>query len=403
MTVFLFLKLFLFGIVYSVNSQVSANWRGPERTGIYRETGLLQKWPEGGPQQLWAYEALGDGFTSPVIENGKIYITGMEGRTGYLYVLSMAGKPERKFPYGPEYYQSYPGSRSTPAIAGNLAYIMSGHGVLTCMEIENGSVIWQRDLFGDFDGSNIRWGFTENLLVDGDRIYCTPGGVINSLVALNRHSGDLIWTSPGAGGLSAYCSPQLIEHNGTRQLVTMMQNDIVGIDAGTGRKMWAYPHANMRNIHPNTPVYHDGSIYAFSGYGKGGVKLKLNSTGDSVTMEWINSDLDNQIGGVVLVDGFIYGSGDRNRFWFQVDWETGRTVSRTRELDKGTVIYADGRLYCYTERGELALIEPAGDGLVLRGETRITMGSDQHWAHLVIDEGVLYVRRGNALMAFKVN
>ncbi len=397
-----FLNLILLIGTSILSAQVHQNWRGPERMGIYHETGLLQQWPAGGPQMIWAYEALGEGFTSPVIENGKIYITGMEERTGYLYVLSMDGKPERKFPYGMEFYRAYPGSRSTPVIAGNMAYIVSGHGVLICMNVENGSVAWQRDLFNDFDGRNLRWGFTENLLVDGDRIYCTPGGRKNNLVALNRHTGEVIWSSPGAGGLSAYCSPLLIDHYGRRQIVTMMQSDVVGIDAGTGRQMWSHPHANNRNIHPNTPIYHEGSIYAFSGYGKGGVKLKINSVGDGVTEEWFNSDMDNQIGGAVLVDGFLYGSGDRNRFWFKVDWETGETVSRTRDIDKGTVIFADGRLYCYTERGELALLEPARDGLAVRGQTNITLGANQHWAHLVIDNGILYVRRGNALIAFGI-
>ena len=382
--------------------QVAENWRGPGRQGIYAEKGLLQEWPAGGPEMLWTYEQLGDGFTSPVIHEGKIFITGMEERTGYLYVLSTEGILERKFPYGQEYYQSYPGSRSTPSLVGNRAYLVSGHGVLVCMDHSNGSIVWQRDLFGDFDGSNIRWGFTENLLVDGDRIYCTPGGRKYNIVALNRHNGEIIWASEGAGDLSSYCSPLLVDHYGRKLLITMMQRHIVAADAGTGRFMWSHPHANFRNIHPNTPIYHEGSVYAFSGYGKGGVKLRISSVGDAVTEEWFNGDLDNQIGGTVLVDGYIYGAGDRNRFWFCVDWQTGETVYRSRDIDKGTVIWADGRLYCYTERGELALLEPTPEGFIVRGQTMITLGSAQHWAHLVIRNGVLYVRHGNALMAYNI-
>ena len=350
----------------------------------------------------WAYEQLGEGFTSPVILNGKIFITGMEDRTGYLYVLSMDGTLERKFPYGGEYYQSYPGSRSTPAIAGNLAYVVTGHGMLACMDHTSGKIVWQIDLFNDFDGSNIRWGFTENLLVSGDTLFCTPGGSKYNIVALNRHNGEVIWTSQGSGRLSSYCSPLLINHNGRRILVTMMNSHITGVDAVNGEVLWLHPHANFRNIHPNTPVYHEGYIYAFSGYGMGGVKLRLNRAGDEVTEVWFNGDLDNQLGGTVLVDGYIYGSGDRNRFWFCVDWETGETLYRSRDIDKGTVIWADGRLYCYTERGELALVEPGPDGFTIRGQTDITLGSAQHWAHLVINEGILYVRRGNALMAFNI-
>jgi outer membrane protein assembly factor BamB len=395
-------SLVLLLAISGIAAQTSQNWRGPERMGIYHETGLLQEWPEGGPELLWAYEGLGSGFTSPVIAGGKIYITGMEAETGYLYVKSLSGGTEKKFPYGREFFQDYPGTRSTPAIADNMAYLVTGHGVLVCMELGNGEIQWSRNLFDDFDGSNLRWGLTENLVVDGDRIYCTPGGKKYNLVALNRHNGDIIWRSEGAGGLSAYGSPLLTTHNGRKILVTMMEKDIVGTDALTGKFLWSHPYASRLGIHPNNPVYHGGSIYAFSGYGMGGVKLSLNAGGDAVTEEWFNDDLDNQMGGVVLVDGHIYGSGHRNRFWFCVNWETGETVYSSRIMASGTVIYADGRLYCYTERGELALLEPAAGEFIIRGQTDVTLGSDQHWAHPVIDNGVLYVRHGNALMAYKI-
>lgn len=397
------LKIVLLLSPTCLNAQVVQNWRGPERMGIYHEKGLLQEWPAAGPEMVWAYEQLGEGFTSPVIRGGMIFITGMEERRGYLYVLSMNGALERKFPYGEEYYRSYPGSRSTPAIVGNHAYIVTGHGMLACMDHTSGNTVWQIDLFNDLDGSNIRWGFTENLLISGDTLFCTPGGNKYNVVALNRHNGEVIWASPGTGGLSSYCSPLLINHNGRRILVTMMQRNIVGVDATTGETLWTHPHANFRNIHPNTPIYHEGSIYAFSGYGMGGVKLRLNMAGDGVTELWFNDDLDNQLGGTVLVDGYIYGSGDRNRFWFCVDWETGETVYRSRDIDKGTVIWADGRLYCYTERGELAIMEPTPEGFIIRGQTSIKLGSAQHWAHLVIDNGILYVRHGNALMAYNIS
>jgi outer membrane protein assembly factor BamB len=396
------ISLLLAFLSLSLSAQVADNWRGQGRTGIYNEKGLKQEWPAGGPQMVWAYEKLGEGFTSPVFASGRIYITGMEEETGYLYVFSEHGKLLNRFPYGQEFHQAYPGSRSTPAIAGNYAYILSGHGRLVCMDTGNGGIVWEKDLFVDFDGSNLRWGLTENIVVDGDRVFCTPGGGKYNVVALDRHNGDIIWASEGSGRLSAYCSPLLVSHNGRKLLVTMMQNDIVGIDASSGRVLWTHPHANMRNIHPNTPVYYRGSIFAVSGYGMGGVKLQLSESGDAVAEKWFNSDMDNQIGGVVKVDGHIYGSGDRNRRWFSIDWETGETLYYSREIDKGTVIWADGRLYCYTERGELALVEPSPEGFRIRGQADITLGSAQHWAHPVIHNGTLYIRRGNALMAFNV-
>jgi outer membrane protein assembly factor BamB len=400
----LILKAFIILIAFtSAQAQVANNWRGPSRDGVYHEKNLLPEWPAGGPSMVWAFDKLGAGFTSPVIANGKIYITGMEGQTGYVYILSAGGRLENKYPYGPEIYQSYPGGRSSVLLADNHLYLVSGNGLLVCMDISNGSISWKKDLFNDLDGKNLRWGYTENLIINGDMIYCTPGGKKNNIVALNRKTGEVIWTSEGAGGTSAYCSPQLVNHNGRNLLITHMEKHIVGVDAGTGRLLWSHSHTNQHNIHPNTPIYHQGSIFAFSGYGKGGTKLKLNSVGTAVTEEWFSSDLDNQLGGAVLVDGFIYGSGDRNRFWFCVDWETGKTMYSSRDLAKGTVIYADGRLYIYTERGELALVEPTPAGFNIKGQTEIKLGSDQHWAHLVIDNGILYVRHGNALMAYKIN
>ena len=398
----LLLTTFLIACTAGLTAQSVQNWRGPERQGIYNETGLLQEWPAGGPAMVWAYERLGAGFSSPVVADGHIYITGIEDGTGYVYKLSMDGALVNRFSYGPEFHgEGYPGSRNTPAVVDENIYIVSSNGVLVCMDANSGNTIWSRYLFNDFGGRNIRWGLTENLLIDGDRIFCSPGGRKHNIVALDRHNGDIIWSSEGTGDVSAYCSPLLVNHYGRKLLITHMQNHIVALSAATGRVLWTYSHQNRWDVHPNTPIYHQGSIFAFSGYGKGGVKLRLNSVGDAFSVEWTNN-LDNQMGGAVLVDGYIYGSGQNNRFWEKVDWETGETIYRSSDIAKGTVIWADGRLYCYSDRGELALIEPSPDGFIIRGQTNIALGSGQHWAHLVIDNGLLYLRRGNALMAYRI-
>ena len=396
--------VFVFSLFASgASAQVYNDWRGPERDGHYPATNLLKQWPDDGPPMLWAYEGLGRGFTSIVPANGKIYVTGMEGDMGYVYVLSLQGELLDKFPYARELADRYPGTRSTPTIIENLMYVATGVGKLVCMDLDDGNIVWKRDLFSDFDGSNIRWGLTENLIIDGDVLYCSPGGRDQNIVALNRHNGKRIWQSRAAGGLSAYCSPLLLEHGGMKILTTMMQYHIVGLDAANGTLLWSFPYENRHNIYPNTPIYHDGSVFYFSGYGKGGVMLKLSENGRSVSEAWNNSTFDPQIGGAVLVNGYIYGSGDRNRRWFCVDWETGEITHDSRELGKGTVIAADGMLYAYTERGELALIKPLPGSFEVVSTTEITLGSEQHWAHLVIDDGILYVRHGNALMAFNLN
>ncbi len=383
-------------------SQIFNDWRGPDRDGYYPETNLLKEWPENGPEMKWAYEELGKGFTSPVIKNGKIYITGMEGDMGYVYIMTMDGELFEKYPYGKEDSGRYPGTRSTPTIIDNLMYVATGEGELICLDLNDGNIKWKRDLFSDFDSRNIRWGFTESLIIDGDMLYCSPGGSIYNIVALNRHTGRLIWSSEGKGGLSAYCSPLLFEHNGRKVLATHMQRNVVALDARTGKLLWSHPHANNRNIHPNTPIYKNGYLYCVSGYGHGGEMLKLSETGESFTKVWENSTLDPKMGSVIIKDGYIYGSGDRNRRWFVLDWKTGEITYESRDIDVGNVIFADGLLYTYTERGELALLEPLDGKFRIISQTNITLGSDQHWAHLVINDGILYVRRGNALMAFDI-
>jgi outer membrane protein assembly factor BamB len=397
------LTLFLLlSIVFSTTAQIHNNWRGPDRDGHYPDQNLLKSWPEQGPDMLWAYEDLGKGFSSAVPVGDKIYVTGLEGETGFLYVLSDKGELIRKLSYGRDFSESYPGSRSTPVIIDNLMYIATGEGELVCMDINTGQRVWVKGLFTDFDGKNITWGVTENLIIDGDILYVSPGGSTFNVVAINRNNGDVIWSSPGKGTLSSYGSPLLFTHGGRKILVSLMDSYVLGLDASSGDLLWSHPFENRHNIHPNTPIYHNGELYVYTGYGKGGYMLKLSDDGNSITQKWENTLLDPKTGGAVLVDGYIYGSGDRNRRWFGVDWNTGEVVSESRDLDKGTVIAADGMIYAYTERGELALMEPNSGNLSVVSQTQIELGSDQHWAYLVINKGILYVRHGNALMAYDI-
>lgn len=398
----LILLVFVWLSAGTVSAQLFNTWRGPARDGHYPDKGLLKQWPESGPKLLWVYENLGIGYSSPVIANGKVYITGMEDETGFVYILSEKGVLEKKYPYGKEDKGQFPGTRSTPTIIGNLMYLAAAQGELVCMDLNNGQKIWSKGLFSDFDGANITWGFTENMIIDGDIIYVSPGGKKNNIVAINRKNGNLVWSNSDKESLSAYGSPLIINHRGKKILVTMMAKDVVALDAANGKLLWSFPYANRYSVHPNTPVYKNGELYFFSGYGLGGYKFKISDDGNSYTQIWENKQLDNQLGGVVLIDGHIYGSGDRNRRWFAVNWETGAVTHESKEIDKGTVIAADGMLYAYTERGELALLKPSAGKFELVSKTTITHGNNQHWAHLVISNGVLYVRHGNALMAYSI-
>ena len=397
--------LILFFAVFMISSaiaQEASRWRGPTADGKYPDTGVMKQWPADGPEMLWSFEDLGQGHSTPVVYNGKIYVSGAVEPTGFIYVFDMNGKLLKKYEYGKEYFESYPGTRSSPTLVGDLLYIYSGYGVLNCFKAESGELVWKKDLFNDFGGQQIRWGVTETAVVDGDLIYATPGGSENFLVALDRKTGDLMWSSKGVGEKTAYCTPLIIELPARKLIVTHSESHILGIDAKDGKVLWSFDQPNQYSVHPNTPIYNDGGIFYFSGYGKGGGMLELSADGSSVSQKWFSERFDSRMGGAVLHDGHIYTSGDRNKYWYAIDWETGEEKYAENALAVGVVIFADGMLYCYGQRGELVLAEATPAGFEKKGQIKIELGSDQHWAHPMIQDGVLYLRHGNAMMAYKI-
>ena len=389
-------------LLFNIQAQEPTRWRGPSGDGIYPETGLLKQWPTNGPEILWSYENLGQGHSSAAVSSGFVYTSGMIEGKGYLFKFELDGTLVYKKSYGPEYTESWYGTRGTPVIVGEKIYLESGHGKLVCFNNSDGKILWSKNLFKDFDGKNIQWGVNETPVIDGDIIYVTPGGRKYNVVALDRHTGKLIWTSPGKRELSAYCTPVLFEHNGRKILATHTASHLIGLDATTGKMLWSQSQPNEWSVHPNTPLYHNGELYYFSGYGQGGGMLKLSADGNSVSQKWRNRTIDSRMGGAILLDGYIYASGDNNREWRCLEWETGKEMYASATIAKGTLIYADGMLYCYSERGELALVKADPSGFQIVSKTRVLLGSEQHWAHPMIHDGILYVRHGNAMIAYNV-
>lgn len=383
-------------------AQEATHWRGPSADGIYPETGLLKQWPAGEPEILWSFDELGQGHSSPVASGNHIYITGMIDNAGYLFKFTKSGELVYKKEYGPEFTASYYGPRGSPVIVGDKIYLVSAYGTLYCIFERLGSPIWTVDMVSKYGGSVITWGYNETPVIDEDVVYCTPGGKKNSVIALNRHDGSLIWSCEGEKELSAYCTPLLFTHNGRKILTTHTSSHLLGIDAKTGELLWTQSQPNKYSVHANTPLYSDGGLFYFSGYGQGSGKLQLNQDGTQVTKAWENNSMDSRMGGAVVVNGYIYGSGDFKREWKCIDWKTGKNTWESSELAKGAVIYADGMLYCYTEKGELAILKANPEKFEMKGNTKVTMGSEQHWAHPMISDGVLYVRHGKALIAYNI-
>jgi outer membrane protein assembly factor BamB len=393
--------LFIFFCI-ALTAQDVAQWRGPNRNGIYNETGLMNKWPDGGPKMIWHYDDLGEGFTSAAVTNTGIYTTGMVDGKGYVYALDLKGNLLWKKEYGPEWTESHLGVRSTPLVIKDKLYFMSAFGKLFCMSTSNGNVIWTIDTFKEYGGRNITWGVTENLLYDIGVLFCTPGGSHASVIAVNRTNGKLIWKSEGKGEKTAYCSPLLINLPARKLLVTMMETSIQGYDASSGKMLWSFKHSTDPFVSPNIPVYNDGYLYCTSGYGLGGVMLKLAPDGSSVKEVWKNSSLDPKIGGVVVLNGRIYGGGDRNRMLFCLDWKTGKQIYAIDQLAPANIIADNGLLYIYSEMGKVALVEPKTDGFNIISSFNVPLGSGTHWAHLVINNKKLYVRHGNSLMVYDI-
>lgn len=385
-----------------VSADVLSQWRGPTRTGIYPEKNLLKEWPIDGPRLLWQVDGLGQGFTSAAVTPNRIFITGMIEKTGYLFCFNSAGELIYKKAYGIEWSRNYKGTRSTPVIVDDLIYLLSGQGTLYCLRANNGETVWSVDILKRFDAPNLEWGIAEQLLVNDEIIYCTPGGKKASVAALNRFTGKTIWTTPAQNETSAYCSPILFTFGPTNMIVIMLQKSIVGINADTGQLLWKHTHIAPWDIHANMPIYSNGFVYFQSGEGGSGQLLQLAPDGRSVTVVWESFSMDTVFGHQVLVDGFIYGAGFPRNGFQALDWKTGKSLFDESAFSRANVIYADGLLYAYTEKGVVGLIKPNPIKFDLLSSFKITEGSGPGWAHLVINNGRLFVRHGETMMVFDI-
>jgi outer membrane protein assembly factor BamB len=397
------LSIIFFGIsVSSILSQVDSQWRGENRDGKYHDEKLLKAWPPEGPPLLTTIEGLGIGYSSPAVTDDRIYITGMEEGTGYLFAFELSGKLLWKKAYGVEWEDDFPGARAIPTVAGDKIYFSSSIGKVFCYK-DDGSLLWSVNQQNAYGMPLLEFGVVESHIVDGDYIFCTPGSKDVSMVVLNRHTGKEIKRIIGNGQPSTYSSPLIVKHNGIRILVTRLQKSVIGVDLESLEIIFEHFHSSPYDVNPVIPLYHNGYIYVVSGDTRGGQLFKLSEDATKTTQVWSDSTLDCQVGGVQLVDGHLYGSGHMNRNWHCIEFMTGKWKYSSRKLGRqGCIIFSDGMLYIYSEKGDVALVKPNSEKFDIVSTFKLKAGSGEHWAHPVIKDGKFYVRHGDIMNIYDI-
>jgi len=405
--------LFVFAAItgLSVNAQV-AQFRGPNRDGIFPDTALLKEWPEGGPKVLFVTEGLGKGFSSTVATKDLIFVTGTKDSTEYLTAMDHQGKIIWQKPYGRSFTKSYPDARCTPTVDGDRIYVLTGMDRMTCFQAKTGKEVWSVDLHEKYSSSWDMFGVSESLLIVGDMIITTPCGKATTVIALNKMNGELIWKSPSLDVHRSNLSPIVIDHCGKKYFITANQTHVMGVDVENGTILWTYHYnfldANGENatILANTPVYRDSCLWISNGWDTRSVMLRIAPDGKSVSEEYSDQTFDNQNMGVVAVDGFVYGSnftGRQTGKWVCMNWKTGEIVWIADFYNKGPIIYADSMLYCLEEkRGNMALVKADPNEFKVTSTFRVQEGKGPYWARPAIFFGMLLVRHGDVLVAYDI-
>jgi outer membrane protein assembly factor BamB len=396
-------------------AQKISEWRPENRTGVSTETGLLKSWPATGPTLLWSTADLTKGFSSPSFGKSTIYITGLTDKADVLFALDMSGKILWKTVIGRAWTESFPDSRSTPTVEGNRVYTCSGYGDLACVDGSTGKIIWSYKGSESNKGTFGNWGIAESLLIDENKIYFSPGGPETMTIALDKTNGKIIWKSASLGDKPGYVSPILVTYVGKKMIINVSLMHTFAVDASNGDILWKVAHGessdpNMRGgdqIKCTTPLYKDGMVYVTGGYDTGGMMIKIADDGKSAKVVWTDSILDNHHGGVVLVNGYIYGSNwltNSNGDWCCIEWSTGKKMWQEHWNCKGSIISADGMLYIYDEKqGNAGLLKVNPEKFEVVSSFKVTQGSTgPFWAHPVIHNGILYLRHSNALMAYNI-
>ena len=375
-------------------------WRGPNRDGRSAETGLLKQWPAGGPPLAWRATGAGEGYSSFAVANGRLYTLGARQGTEYLIAYDAAsGKRLWEVANGRRFENDRgSGPRATPTVDGDRIYAFGASGDLSAVDAASGKPIWKVNVLSAFRGSNINWGLSESPLVLSDRILVNAGGPI---VALKKSDGSEIWKSDGSGP-AGYSSAVLHEAGGIREAIYFTHDGVIGVDVNTGKRLWSYePVANdVANI--ATPIVRGNRVFVSSDYGTGAALLELTPSGGGIRAKeiYFTRDMRNHHASSVLVGDHLYGFS--SMILTAMNFDTGQVVWRDRSVGKGSLVFADDRLYLYSERGTVGLVEATPAGYREHGRFEIKSGSLPTWSHPVVSGGKLFLRDQDTIYAHDV-
>jgi len=379
---------------------------GPGRMNISPEKNLLRKWPEGGPRKLWTYSQCGKGYAGVTIAEGMIFTAGDFGRDQKLLALDMDGNLLWEARNGDAWRGASPGCRSTPTFSEGALYHLNPAGSLTAYEAKSGKPLWVVNLKSRFDARYGIWALSENVIVDGGKVLCMPGGPKGRVVALDKKTGKTLWANTEIEDYAAYCSGIVVTHGGVRQLITMTQRSVVGVDVETGALVWSAPFVPRSPQNALTPVYRDGYVFVACGHSSDGTLMKIDQASQSASIVWWRSDLDDCHSGALLVDGRLYGTSCRlgGQSFYCVDYLTGKTIKSDSTLGKVGITCADGMIYALNHRGTMLLIEANDDGfdVVSRFELK-QRPTNTYLAHPVVCGGRLYIRGDSDLFVHDIS
>jgi len=379
-------------------------WQGPDRTGVSKETGLLQEWPAAGPPLVWSISGLGSGYGSLAIKGDRIYVQALNTSGSVVSSLNRAdGKVVWTTLVGRGLKDSRgPGPRGTPTLDGDRLYVLTENGDLACLTASNGNRLWQRNILADFGGRQISWLISESPLVDGNHVIVTPGGRGAGIVALDKMSGKTVWASQQLSDEAGYASPIAGDVQGVRVIMTLTASAGVGVRASDGKLMWRHQAVANGTANVATPIFFDNKVFYSSAYGTGAALLGLTAQAGEVKAQQIyfTRDMQNHHGGLVLVNGYLYGF--HNSILTCLEFATGKPMWRDRSVGKGTLIYADGNLYLQSENNVVGLAEATPAGYKEKGRFRTADQGFPSWAHPVVSGGRLYIRDQGTLAAYNV-